>query len=161
MTAERYATRSSRSFGGQRPPLQKSATRSPFLPPTEPPTPGRATLPTASKFDRTKNNTVLQLPGRWETNESVSSSIEEILKYDLAPDYYKNFDKNVRTLTLEDVRKVSKQLVMPDKMTWFVIGDKEKIISGLKEVGFTEIVEIDADGNTIKPADPLKTESKK
>ena len=118
-------------------------------------------LLTTEEFERTKNNTVLQLPGRWETNESVGSSVEEILKYDLAPDYYKIFDKNVRTLTLEDVRKVSKQLVMPEKMTWFVIGDKEKIISGLKEVGFSEIVEIDADGNTIKPADPLKTESKK
>ena len=116
---------------------------------------------TSEEFDRTKNNTVLQLPGRWETNESVSSSIEEIIKYDLAPDYYKNFDRNVRTLTLDDVRKVSKQLVIPDKMTWFVIGDKEKIIAGLKEVGFTEIVEIDADGNTIKPSEVVKTETKK
>ncbi len=116
---------------------------------------------TAEEFDRTKTNTSLQLPGRWETNNAVSSSIEEIIKYDLPVDYYKNFDKNVRNLSLEDVRKVSKQLINPDKLTWLIVGDKEKIIAGLREIGFVEIVEIDADGNTVKPSTAVKSDLKK
>jgi zinc protease len=116
---------------------------------------------TPEEFDRTKNNTSLQLPGRWETNDAVGSSLQEIVKYNLATDYYKNFDKNVRALTIDDVRKVSTQLVFPDKLTWFVVGDKEKVIAGLKEVGFTEIIEIDADGNTIQPSNTKKTDLKK
>lgn len=115
---------------------------------------------TQQEYERTKNNTSLQLPGRWETNDAVSNSVQEIVKYGLANDYYKTFDKNVRALSLEDIQKVSKQLVQPSKLTWFVVGDKEKIIKGLKEVGFDEIVEIDPDGNTVKPTEPTKTNTK-
>lgn len=114
---------------------------------------------TQEEFDRTKNNTTLQLPGRWETNQAVSGSIEEIVKYGLPDDYYKTYDKNVRALTLDDVRKVSKQLVMPGKLTWFIVGDKEKIMDGLKEVGFNEIISIDPDGNALQPTGEIKTKS--
>lgn len=114
---------------------------------------------TQEEFDRTKNNTVLQLPGRWETNGAVSGSIEEIVKYGLPDDYYKTYDKNVRALTLEDVKKVSKTLVQPNKLTWFVVGDKAKIMEGLKEVGFNEIIAIDADGNPLQPTGEIKTKS--
>jgi zinc protease len=114
---------------------------------------------TQEEFERTKSNTVLQLPGRWETNSSVSNSIEEIVKYGLPEDYYKTYDKNVRALTLEDLQKVSKQLVSPGKLTWFVVGDKEKIMDGLKEVGFSEIIAIDPDGNPLQPTGAIKTKS--
>jgi zinc protease len=82
----------------------------------------------------------------------VSSSVQEIEKFGLATDYYKNYDKNVRALTLQDAKKVSSQLISPDKLTWFVVGDKEKIMEGLKGLNFSEIVVIDADGNPVKPA---------
>lgn len=111
------------------------------------------------EFDRTKNNTVLKLPGRWETNGAISNSIQEIVKYGLPDDYYKTYDKNVRALSLEDVRKVSKQLVNPAKLTWFVVGDKEQIMGGLKEVGFNEIIAIDADGKPLQPTGEIKTKS--
>jgi predicted Zn-dependent peptidase len=114
---------------------------------------------TQEEFDRTKNNTVLQLPGRWETNGAVSRSIEEIVKYGLPDDYYKTYDKNVRALTLDDVRKVGKTLVQPNKLTWFVVGDKAKIMAGLKEVGFSEIIAIDADGNALQPTGEIKTKA--
>ena len=54
-------------------------------------------------------------------------------------------------MTLEDVRKVSKQLVDPAKLNWFAVGDKDKIIEGLKQIGFDEIILIDADGNPLQP----------
>jgi zinc protease len=115
---------------------------------------------TQEEFDRTKNNTVLQLPGRWETNDAVSGSVQEIVKFNLPPDYYQQYDKNVRGLNLDDVRKTSKQLLQPDRLTWFAVGDKDKIMPGLKEIGFTEIIVIDADGNPINPSpEKIKTKS--
>lgn len=104
---------------------------------------------TDEEFNRTKNNTVLQLPGRWETNGSVNNSIIDIVKYGLPEDYYKTYNKQVNALTLQDVQKVTKQVVSPEKLTWFVVGDKAKIMDGLKELGFTEIIEIDPDGNAL------------
>jgi zinc protease len=110
---------------------------------------------TQEEFERTKNNTVMQLPGRWETNGAVNSSIVEILKYGLPEDYYKTYDRSVKGLTLQDVQKVAKQVVAGEKLTWFVVGDREKVMSGLKELGFNEVIEIDPDGN------PLTTEKTK
>jgi len=112
---------------------------------------------TEEEFDRTKSNGVLQLPGRWETNAAVRSSLDEIVKYGLPEDYYKNFDKNFRTLTLDEVQKLAKKVIVPSNLTWFVVGDKNKIIDGLKEIGFNEIIQIDADGNPLQPTGEVKT----
>jgi zinc protease len=104
---------------------------------------------TQEEFETNKENTVLQLPGRWETNGSVNASIAEIIKFNLPADYYKKYDQAVKSLTLQDVQKVTKQMVNGEKLTWFVVGDKEKIMSGLKELGFTEVIEIDPNGNPL------------
>jgi predicted Zn-dependent peptidase len=114
---------------------------------------------TAEEFNRTKENGILKLPGQWETSISIRSSIEEIVKYGLPEDYYKNYDKNFRALTLDDVQKLSKKIITPSNLTWFVVGDKAKIIDGLKEVGFSEIVLIDADGNPLQPAGAVKSKT--
>jgi predicted Zn-dependent peptidase len=114
---------------------------------------------TTEEFNRTKENGILKLPGQWETSISIRSSIEEIVKYGLPEDYYKNYDKNFRALTLDDVQKLSKKIIKPSNLTWFVVGDKAKIIDGLKEVGFSEIVLIDADGNPLQPAGTVKSKT--
>lgn len=115
---------------------------------------------TKEEFERTKNNGIMQLPGRWETNAAVSGSLNEIVKYGLPNDYFNNYDKNFRTLTLEEVQKLGKKMIQPENLTWFVVGDKGKIMNGLKELGFSEIIEIDADGNTIKPSNTKTTDNK-
>jgi predicted Zn-dependent peptidase len=111
---------------------------------------------TQAEFDKTQNNTVMQLPGRWETNGAVAGSVLEIVKFGLADTYYQTFDKDVRNLSLDEIHKLSKKMVKPSQMSWFVVGDKAEILPGLKELGFDEIIEIDADGsakeqNTVKP----------
>ncbi|MEQ1588108.1 MAG: pitrilysin family protein [Cyclobacteriaceae bacterium] len=113
---------------------------------------------TQEEFDRNKNNTIMGLPGQWETNRSVRQSLTTVSKYGLPDDYYKTYESKVRALTLEDVRKVGKQLVDPAKLNWFAVGDKEKILEDLKKLGFDEIILIDADGN---PLQPTETQIKK
>jgi len=48
------------------------------------------------------------------------------------------------------VNEISREVVNPSKVNWFVVGDKEKIIEKLDNLGFEEIIEIDADGNPTK-----------
>ncbi|HCW08190.1 MAG TPA: peptidase M16 [Cytophagales bacterium] len=115
---------------------------------------------TEDEFTRTKNNGILQLPGRWETNAAVRGSIDEIVKYGLPDDYFKNYDKNFRSLTLDEVRKLTPKLIAPSNLTWFVVGDKSKVLDGLKQLGFNEIVLIDADGKPMQPSSEVKTGNK-
>ena len=112
---------------------------------------------TQEEFDRNKSNTVMALPGQWETNGAVRNSLSTMSKYGLPDDYYKTYESKVRGLSLDDVNKVGKQVVKPDGLNWFVVGDKEKIMDGLKQLGFDEIILIDADGNPLQPTEgPLK-----
>jgi len=105
---------------------------------------------TQEELDKVKTNQILKLPGQWETNDAVNNSVYDLVKYDLPNDYYQKYDANVRNLSLSDLHKVSKKIVKPSDVNWFMVGDKEKIIGKLEALGFDDIIEIDADGNPIK-----------
>lgn len=116
---------------------------------------------TKEELEKVKTNQVLKLPGQWETNSSVNSSVRNLIRYNLPDDYYQKYDQNVRTLSVDDIRKVSNQVVKPEKMNWFMVGDRAEIISKLDELGFDSIIEIDADGNMLKPTvEPIKSDIK-
>jgi len=104
---------------------------------------------TQAELDKVKTNQVLKLPGQWETNGAVNSSLYNLVKYNLPDDYYQKYDANVRSLSLNELQSVSKKAVKPNAVNWFMVGDKEKISSKLNELGFDNIIEIDADGNPI------------
>lgn len=108
--------------------------------------------PTQEELNKVKTNQVLKLPGQWETNSAVNGSVRNMLRYGLPDDYYKTYDKSVRDLSLNDIKSVSKAVVKPDAVNWFMVGDRAKIITKLDELGFDDIVEIDADGNPTVPA---------
>ncbi|MDT0621653.1 M16 family metallopeptidase [Croceitalea vernalis] len=115
---------------------------------------------TMEEVEKVKTNQVLKLPGQWETNSSVNASVRNMIRYNLPDDYYQNYDKNVRELSVEDVRKVSKQVIKPEAVNWFMVGDRAKIASKLDQLGFDNIIEIDADGKPIVPAVKTDTEIK-
>ena len=71
------------------------------------------------------------------------------MKYNLPDDYYQKYDENVRNLNLKDLQEVSKVVVHPDQVNWFIVGDKAKIIDNLSKLGFDAIIEIDGDGNPV------------
>ncbi|NJB70047.1 putative Zn-dependent peptidase [Saonia flava] len=107
---------------------------------------------TQAELDKVKTNQILSLPGQWETNNAVNSSVINIVKYGLPDDYYQGYDDEVRNLSLQDVKSVSNKVVKPEAVNWFMVGDRAKIASKLDELGFDAIIEIDADGNPITPA---------
>ncbi len=103
---------------------------------------------TQEEFAKTTQNTVLQLPGQWETNSAVLGSLLDMVEYNLPDDYFKTYDQKVRNLKLQDVRDLSKKLVRPEDLSFMVVGDKEKILPELEKLGM-EIILIDTNGNPI------------
>ena len=113
---------------------------------------------TQKELDKVKTNQVLKLPGQWETNSAVNSSLYNLVKYDLPDDYYQKYDANVRSLSLNELQSVSKKAVKPNAVNWFMVGDKAKISEKLNELGFDNIIEIDADGNPVNQFINAKTD---
>lgn len=118
--------------------------------------------PTTEELEKVKANEVLGLPGIWETNASVTNSLGTLVKHNLDDQYFQKYDAAVRSLDLKQVREISNSTVMPEQVNWLVVGDRAVIISKLDELGFDQIIEIDADGNPLKSVvTPSKAESLK
>lgn len=118
---------------------------------------------TQAELDKVKTNEILKLPGQWETNSAVNNSIYTMIKYNLPDDYYQKYDAQVRSLSLKELQSVAREVVKPNQINWFMVGDRAKIASKLDELGFDAIIELDADGNPINVKEintPLKKEVK-
>ena len=105
---------------------------------------------TAEEFQNAKNNTVLGLPGQWETMGTVLGSLEEIVQYGLPDDYYQKYPGLVQKLTMADLGKAAAKTIHPQSLIWIIVGDRAKIEPKIRELGFSRISVIDADGNIVK-----------
>jgi len=105
---------------------------------------------TLDEFNNVKANQVLQLPGQWETMAAVQGSLSEMVQYGLPDDYFQKYPARVRQLTMDDVAKAAGKTVHPENVQWVVVGDRAKIEPKIRELGFTEVHLIDADGNVIR-----------
>jgi zinc protease len=97
-----------------------------------------------------QKNLTLQLPGRWEADEAVASSLNEIVTFELTDDYFAKYPASVRSLSLTEVQRAAQEVLHPDNLVWVVVGDRSKIYPGLCELGWGEVHLIDADGNAAK-----------
>jgi len=105
--------------------------------------------PTETEFNTNKNNRILSLPGSWETGNAVGGSLNEIVTFNLPEDYYANYPARLRDLSLDAVTKAAANYVQQGKAVWVVVGDRAKIESSLRELGY-KINLVDADGNAVQ-----------
>ncbi|WP_163710161.1 M16 family metallopeptidase [Mangrovibacterium lignilyticum] len=105
---------------------------------------------TSAELKKVQQNEILGLPGSWETARAVSNSIVTMEEYQLPADYYKTYAGKIKNLNLNDIQVAQEKVLHPDQMVWVVVGDRTKVESGLKELGFSEIRLIDTDGNPIE-----------
>ncbi len=103
---------------------------------------------TDEEFKKTQANTVMGLPGMWETNRRVNQSAAEIVRFGLKDDHWKNYDRAIRDLTLPGVQSVAAKTVRPKELSWFIVGDATKVQPGLETLGL-KVVLIDANGKPV------------
>jgi zinc protease len=104
---------------------------------------------TPDELARVKSNETLRLPGSRETLNEVGTSITELVQFGWPDDYYDTMTGKISALTTRDLDTAATKVVHPDNLIWVVVGDRAKIESGIRELGFGEIRFIDADGNPI------------
>jgi len=80
----------------------------------------------------------------------VVGSIVEIVRFDLDDKYFDGYADRVRKLSVEQVSQAADQVIRPDSLVWVVVGDREQVESGIRELGFGEIQILDADGNPVE-----------
>lgn len=85
----------------------------------------------------------------YETGFQKAGFIGRILDYNLPANYVDQQNKILARLTKADVDAVAKKMLNPEKMNILLVGDKAKIIEGVKKLGY-EIIELDVDGKKVE-----------
>jgi zinc protease len=105
---------------------------------------------TEAEFGKVQKNAVMQLPGRWETNDAVLSTLQNTIEYERGLDYLNNYPTMLQQMTLTDIQNAATKVVKPKNLTWVIVGDKSKIEAGIKELNLGTIKYIDTEGNEVK-----------
>ena len=98
---------------------------------------------TAGELEMARNGLVRSLPASWETLGDLSGSLEEIVTYNLPPDYYDRYVEGILALSAESVTATSAKLIDIDRFVWVVVGDLSQIRPQLEASDLGPVEEID------------------
>ncbi|WP_410795959.1 M16 family metallopeptidase [Parvularcula sp. LCG005] len=95
----------------------------------------RTTRPaTEDELQRAVMNNVRSLPGAYETASSVLGSLTSSARYGRAWDYPASLTETYQSLDLDTIKAAADEVVHPDSLVWLIVGDREAIEDGLKEL---------------------------
>ncbi|MEO6328988.1 MAG: pitrilysin family protein [Ginsengibacter sp.] len=103
-----------------------------------------------SEFNKVQKNAVAQLPGSWETNAAVLSTLQDAIKYNRGVAYLSTYASMLQNLKIGDIQKAAGKVVKPGNLTWLIVGDRAKVENGIKELNLGVIKYIDTEGNEVK-----------
>ncbi|HEX2628697.1 MAG TPA: pitrilysin family protein, partial [Chitinophagaceae bacterium] len=85
----------------------------------------------------------------YETGFQKAGFIRRILDYNLPANYVDQQNKILAKITKAEIDAVAKKRLHPDNINILLVGDKAKILDGVKKLGY-EVIELDADGNKVE-----------
>lgn len=104
---------------------------------------------TGEELAAAQSGRTLRLPGSLETLNRLATGIAEIVTFGLPDDYFESYVPKVRALTLEQVNAVARRLLRPNELVWVIVGDRQKIEAGIRELDLGPVLLLDADGNPV------------
>ncbi|MCW3075355.1 MAG: peptidase [Flaviaesturariibacter sp.] len=107
-----------------------------------------ASGPSQDEVDFMKSAIAQSDARRYETGFQKAAFIGRILDYNLPANYLDQQQKILKNITKEDIKKTSNKYIQPAKLNILLVGDKAKILEGVKKLGY-EVVELDADGKKV------------
>jgi zinc protease len=106
--------------------------------------------PTEAEIKFAQNSLVLQLPGSNETSDEVAGSYADIITYGLPDTYWNDYVGEVNEMTPAKLTAAAQKLVLPDAITWVVVGDLSRIEDDIRKLNFGEVKVVDADGKVLR-----------
>lgn len=104
-----------------------------------------ASGPTDEEVDFMKNAVGQRDALAYETGAQKAVFIGRILDYNLPANFVEQQNKILKSMTPAQMKALAQKYLHPDKMNILLVGDKKKVMDGVKKLGY-EIIELDADG---------------
>jgi len=96
-----------------------------------------------------KNSLGLRDALSYETGPQKANFIRRILDYNLPANYIEQQNKILAKITKAEIDAVAKRMIRPEKMNILLVGDKARIMEGIKKLGY-QVVELDVDGKPVE-----------
>lgn len=81
---------------------------------------------------RGKNYVALGYPSEFQSVGQIAGNLQELVTYDLPDDYFNNYMSLILAVTKEDVQRVAKKYIDPEKVAIILVGDRTKIEKGVR-----------------------------
>jgi zinc protease len=96
-------------------------------------------------LSRAKNYLALRYPENFQSVAQIAGRLSELVIYDLPDDYFNNYVSHILAVTKEDVQRVAKKYVDPEKMAIVIAGDRKQIEAGVKALNLGAIRDLTID----------------
>ncbi|NVK54965.1 MAG: insulinase family protein [Alteromonadaceae bacterium] len=91
--------------------------------------------PMQEELERARLDEVRSLPGQFETAGSVLGSLLSSSRFNRQYNYPETLVEKYNGLDLDDLNAAAAEVIHPDKLTWLIIGDAEKIKAEVEAAG--------------------------
>lgn len=88
-------------------------------------------------------------PIRYETTDAIAGALATLVRYDLPDDFYDTYRDHVRAVSADDVLRVARSHLDPASLQMLVVGDLERVLRPLEELGFGSSTVYDTQGEVL------------
>ncbi|OFA04886.1 pitrilysin family protein [Duganella sp. HH101] len=95
-------------------------------------------------------NMTSRLPARFESIDALENAALQSVNLRLPDDYWTNYASRISALTQAQLADAAPKYIHPEQVVWLVVGDVRKIEAGVRELGWGEVIKLDANGQPLK-----------
>jgi zinc protease len=87
-----------------------------------------------AELERAKNYVALSYPSGFQTISQIAGELAELVQYNLPDSYFNEYIQNILKVSKAEVEAAAKQYLDPERVAVVVVGDREKIEAGIKQL---------------------------
>lgn len=91
---------------------------------------------TREEMESAKAGLMRREPLNLETHAQLAGRLEDMVLYDLPPDYFDTYTERIGAVTLGDLERVAREHLQPERFAIVIVGDRARIEAGLRELPY-------------------------
>jgi len=100
---------------------------------------------TDAEISRAKDQIIKSFPARFATRANVAAQLAELAVFGFPDSYVADYTRKIAAVTKDDVRRVARKYLDPNRLSIVVVGDRKSIEAPLAKLAPVELRDLDGD----------------